>query len=171
VSSFEIADGAEHKPDPRSVSVDRLSGAIAVSILGGLCLVGVVIFVFMNPYGAFGSLVALAAWLLLFGALGVHALWWPAVRLRHTWYRVSDQGIQIRRGVLWRSVHAVPRSRIQHTDVSQGPIERLFELATLVIYTAGTEHASISLGGLAHATAARIRDHLIAARPDDDDAV
>jgi len=170
-SGAGIADGTERRPDLRVVTVDRLSGAIGVSILGGLCFIGVVVFVLFNPLGPLGSLAALAAWLVTFAALGVHALWWPAVRFRHTFYRVSDQEIQIRRGVLWRSVHSIPRSRIQHTDVSQGPIERLFELATLVIYTAGTEHASVSLGGLAHPTAALIRDHLIAARPDDGDAV
>ncbi len=56
---------------------------------------------------------------------------------------------------------------MQHTDVSQGPIERLFELSTLIIYTAGTEHASISLGGLARETAFLIRDHLIEGGVDD----
>ena len=69
--------------------------------------------------------------------------------------------------MLWRSVSSVPRSRVQHTDVSQGPIERLFELSTLIIYTAGTEHASISLSGLPRATALEIRDHLIEGGQDD----
>ncbi len=66
------------------------------------------------------------------------------------------------------SVVTVPRSRVQHTDVSQGPIERTYDLATLIIYTAGTHYASISLGGLSHETALFIRDHLIAGGEKDD---
>ena len=44
----------------------------------------------------------------------------------------------------------VPRSRVQHTDVSQGPVERRFGLGTLVIYTAGTDYARVDLAGLDH---------------------
>ncbi len=55
----------------------------------------------------------------------------------------------------------MPRSRVQHTDVSQGPLERSHGLGTLVIYTAGTEHARVELGGLDHGTALLIRDHLL----------
>ena len=56
----------------------------------------------------------------------------------------------------------MPRSRIQHTDVSQGPYQRRFGLATLVVYTAGTEHASIAIEGLRHETALAFRDALLA---------
>ena len=45
----------------------------------------------------------------------------------------------------------MPRSRIQHTDVTQGPFERWLGLGTLVIYTAGTEHAAVPIEGLPHA--------------------
>ena len=55
----------------------------------------------------------------------------------------------------------MPRSRVQHTDVSQGPLERGYGLGTLVIYTAGTDHAKVDLHGLDHATALAIRDHLL----------
>jgi hypothetical protein len=68
---------------------------------------------------------------------------------------------------VWRSVVNVARSRIQHTDVSQGPLERRFGLAGLLIYTAGTDHAEVQLRGLDHATALRIRDHLLAGGGDD----
>ena len=81
---------------------------------------------------------------------------------RYTHYRVDPDRIEIRRGVVWRSVMQVPRSRVQHTDVNRGPIDRSYGLATLVIFTAGTEHASVSLSGLAEADAYTIRDHLIA---------
>ena len=75
---------------------------------------------------------------------------------------VSDRSLQIRRGVFWRERITVPRNRIQHTDVSQGPLERQFGLATLLVHTAGTEFARVSLPGLENGRALAIRDHLMA---------
>lgn len=101
------------------------------------------------------------AWL---ACVAVNAWWahvWPPVSYRYTRYKVDGQGIEIRRGVYFREVINVPRSRVQHTDVSQGPIARRFGLGTLAIYTAGTEHAKVELGGLEHGLAMRIREHLL----------
>ena len=67
----------------------------------------------------------------------------------------------------WRSEISVPKSRVQHTDVSQGPLQRRFGLATLVLHTAGTQHAAVSLSGLSHEAALQIRDYLIEGGPDD----
>lgn len=110
--------------------------------------------------GGFGALVVLQ---------GVLAQVWPAKAWRHASYRVSERGIEIRRGVWWRAVITVPRSRVQHTDVTQGPLERSFGLGTLVLYTAGTDHSKVELPGLAYADASAIRDRLAAV--DEDDAV
>jgi hypothetical protein len=80
---------------------------------------------------------------------------------------VEADGLQIRRGVFWRTVIDVPRSRVQHTDVSQGPLERRFGLGALVVYTAGTDHSRVDLRGLSHDTAFAIRDHLLPHQRDD----
>ena len=69
------------------------------------------------------------------------AHFWPALAYRYASYVVGPDGLEIRRGVLFRSVTNVPRSRVQHTDVSQGPIERAHRLGSLIVYTAGTDHA------------------------------
>ena len=80
---------------------------------------------------------------------------------RRIHYRVDPAGIEIKRGVIWRKVISVPRSRVQHTDVLQGPVERKFGLARLIIHTAGTENSSVSLEGLEFEKASEIRDYLI----------
>ena len=86
--------------------------------------------------------------------------------LRHASYRLDEQGIEIREGVIWRRVINVPRSRVQHIDVSQGPFERRYGIGTLAIYTAGVRHAMVALPGLDHARALRIRDFLLPERGD-----
>lgn len=158
-----IADGRPHGLDPRSIAVDRISGWIVFGVIaGGLLL-------FLLPMALFSpapiwvkGLLLGVLWPVVAAGFAWLAQYWPVVAHRHASYRVDEEGIEIARGVVWRRVISVPRSRVQHTDVSQGPLERSYGLGTLVIYTAGTEHARVQLHGLDHAHALRIRDHLLA---------
>ena len=103
---------------------------------------------------------------LLVGGFGI---WWPPIEYRHRGYQISENGLQIRKGVWWRAIIDVPRSRVQHTDVTQGPVQRRFGLGTLVVHTAGTMSATVQLEGLGHETALALRDRLTGA--DDDESV
>ena len=163
------ADGRFHSLDPRSVAAARIAGAIAVSAVALPILVAVLTAVVAAPLGAAQASAALGTWGAATALLAAWCVAWPRVRYRHTRYRLDPQGFTIRRGVVWRSVTSVPKLRVQHTDVSQGPVERAFDLATLVVHTAGTQDASVSLGGLPHGVALRIRDYLIDAEAKDGD--
>jgi membrane protein YdbS with pleckstrin-like domain len=163
-----IADGIDHQQDPRYVSLGRLNGAIGTGFLGVASFVGMSALWIASGRLAAGLLLV-PLWLALVGLVAWHLQRWPAIAYRHASYRVDDLGIEIRRGVFWRSITSVPRSRVQHTDVSQGPIERKFGLGTLVIHTAGTTHSKVTLDGLEHERARRIRAYLLPAG--DSDAV
>lgn len=156
-----VADGRDHPLDPGSVVVARLAAAIAAAVVSLPLLVAAVAAAVAVPLGVAGTFGILAAWAAASALLGVWCYAWPGVRYRRLRYRLDPQGFTIRRGVVWRSVTSVPKSRVQHTDVSQGPLQRAFDLATLVVHTAGTQDSSVSLGGLRHAEALRIRDYLI----------
>lgn len=164
-----VADGVEHPLDHRAVTLNRMVGWIitAVVSLGQLAVIFIILLA-ASPAGWVTALLLLA-WAGSTAILGWSLHTWPEVEHRHASYKVDEQGIEIRRGVIWRLVVNVPRSRVQHTDVSQGPLERSHGLGTLVIYTAGTDHAKVNLHGLDHGTALRIRDHLLPG--DDRDAV
>jgi membrane protein YdbS with pleckstrin-like domain len=103
----------------------------------------------------------LLIWAIATPALGWWSYRWAEIEYRHTSYRVDEEGIEIRSGVIWRAVSNVPRSRVQHTDVAQGPFERTYGLGRLIIYTAGTQHSRVELPGLEHLTALAIRDQLL----------
>lgn len=122
--------------------------------------------IFANP-GLLFAIAPLGGWCVLTALLIWWAQAWPAKSYRRTSYRVDPAGIEIRRGVVWRRVINVPRSRVQHTDVSQGPLERGSDLGTLVMFTAGTQFARVQLSGLQYNDALRIRDHLLPAGTDD----
>ncbi|MFN7551785.1 MAG: PH domain-containing protein [Pseudomonadota bacterium] len=75
--------------------------------------------------------------------------------------RLLLDGLWIERGVYWRRETFVPRARVQHTDVNQGPLARRFGIAGLKVFTAGTHAAGIEVDGLAHADALALRDRLL----------
>lgn len=149
----------------------RVLGRISLAVVGllSLALAGPVVWSLgSRPWLAVLVLVAWAAGNLALGVL-VHRL--PPLVYRHTSFRVDEAGIEIRRGVYWRRVINVPRSRVQHTDVSQGPLERRHGLGTLVVYTAGTDHARVALSGLDHGVALDLRGHLLPSEASHHDAV
>jgi len=163
-----VADGQEHPLDPRAIPLQRITGGLftAAVALGSAVALGIALTVGDDISGSVRALLP-AAWLVLVALGAWQANRWPEVSYRHTSYRVDDQGIEIRRGVYWRVVINVPRSRVQHIDVSQGPLDRRYGLGTLVLYTAGTDHAKVELGGLEHGRALRIREHLLPSGMDD----
>ncbi len=95
------------------------------------------------------------------GGFGLSWLW-PSISYQHLRFGVDETGIAIQSGVIWRSRIALPRIRIQHTDVSQGPLQRRYGVGTLKLYTAGSRHTKIELHGLAHDDAIALRDALLA---------
>lgn len=102
-----------------------------------------------------GSLIVPA--LLAFAYL---ALWSPQRRYRAWGYWMDGEELRLRRGV-WTRVHTlVPLDRVQHIDVSQGPVERALGICSLVLHTAGTLHSQIVVPGLTRASAERMRDEI-----------
>ena len=158
-----MVDGKEHPVDPRTVKVARVIGLSVTSVIATLPLIFFTIGWAVGGIPGVVYLSLLGGWVVLAGAALTIAYTWPAARHRRLRYLVDEGGLRIRRGVFWRKVIWIPISRVQHTDFSQGPVERRFDLATLTVHTAGTAGASISLAGLEHTVAARLCDHL---RPD-----
>lgn len=85
---------------------------------------------------------------------------WARLRRRYWRYELRDEEIHLRHGVLNRIHTVVPLRRIQHLDVSQNMLEREWELARLVIYTAGTRQNSVSVPGLPLEEARSMRDRI-----------
>lgn len=168
-----IADGAVRSLDPAHVRAETIASWLVTACIsgGGLAAMAIagLVTVLAGPGGwpIWLTAALAAAWCLVTALLVTTTIWWPRVNHRHTSYVVSPLGLEIRRGVMWRSIVSVPRSRVQHADVMQGPLMRRFGLATITVYTAGTEHAAVSLAGLAHGTALRVRDELVRGGADD----
>jgi len=142
--------------DPRYVALQRELGWYRTAGLSIALLAGSAVVLLPRRWYLW-----LPLWLLATALLAWWSWRWAEIEYRHMSYEVDEERIEIRSGVVWRSVQNVPRSRVQHTDVSQGPLERKHGLGRLVIFTAGTHHSRVELPGLAHDTALEIRDRLL----------
>jgi membrane protein YdbS with pleckstrin-like domain len=162
-----IADGEVRRLDPRYVLLQKQTGWIGTGVMTALSLPALLLFLWLARPATWLGLPAALLVLIGLGLLAWLNHRWPEIDYAHASYRVDAEGLEIRRGVYFRVVINVPRSRIQHTDVSQGPLQRRLDLATLHVHTAGTENAEVALPGLAHETALLIRDHLLPRQHDD----
>jgi membrane protein YdbS with pleckstrin-like domain len=73
--------------------------------------------------------------------------------------RVDD--LLVRHGLMFRRLSIVPYGRMQFVDVTAGPLERLFGLATVQLHTAAAA-TDAKIPGLPPTEAARLRDRLAA---------
>jgi hypothetical protein len=89
------------------------------------------------------------------------ALAWNVERGRYrSWgYAERDEDLVVRRGLLFRRISVVPYGRMQFIDVTAGPIDRLFGLATLQLHTAAAA-TDARIPGLLAEDAVQLRDRL-----------
>ena len=77
---------------------------------------------------------ALAAGLVVLAGVG---LGWLLSRRVGAWgYAEREDDLLVRRGVLFRRLSVIPYGRMQYVDVTAGPFERAFGLATVRMHTA-----------------------------------
>jgi len=92
-------------------------------------------------------------------ALGLAAEVFVRRRVRAWAYAEREDDLLVRRGVLFSRLSVVPYGRMQFIDVTAGPVERSFGLATVRMHTAAAA-SDARIPGLARDEAARVRDRL-----------
>ena len=94
-------------------------------------------------------------------ALGLAADRFAQRRVRAWAYCERADDLLVRRGVLFSRLSVVPYGRMQFIDVTAGPVERSFGLATVRMHTAAAA-SDARIPGLSRDDAARLRDQLAA---------
>jgi membrane protein YdbS with pleckstrin-like domain len=93
------------------------------------------------------AVIALVAWLVERG------------RYRSWGYAERDDDLIVTRGLLFRRVSVVPYGRMQFIDVTAGPLDRAFGLATVQLHTAAAA-SDARIPGLIRVDADALRDRL-----------
>lgn len=96
-------------------------------------------------------------------ALAIVAVGWRLVGRNYlSWaYAERDDDLLVRHGWVFRRMVVVPYGRMQFVDVTAGPLQRRFGVATLQLHTAAAA-TDATIPGLPPAEAARLRDTLAA---------
>ncbi|WP_369272633.1 PH domain-containing protein [Streptomyces sp. R11] len=112
--------------------------------------------------GLLPGLLAGPAWA-AFAVLPLALMAWGWVMLGRNWrswrYAERADDLLISRGVLWREETIVPYGRMQLVEVTSGPVERHFGLASVQLHTAAAA-TDATIPGLDPAEAERLRDRL-----------
>jgi membrane protein YdbS with pleckstrin-like domain len=155
-------------------TTDRRDLHPSVRILWGLWTtvgVGILTAILTGIIGAAGAPVVLGGVVLV--VLFVLGTAWVLARYRRWVYQIREDSLYLERGVfVHRRTHA-PYVRIQHVDTSRSPLERWLGLSTLVVYTAGSRGADISIPGLEPSEARDLQQRVkrLAIEAEGDDAL
>jgi membrane protein YdbS with pleckstrin-like domain len=119
---------------PVLYAVNRVISLTPFLALGVVLLIGQIVWIFLGPFLA-----------------------WRRFR-----YALREQDLYVEQGVIVRQCTSVPYARIQHVDASQGPVERLFGLEEVTVYSAAGRSADGSIPGLEEEAAQALREALVA---------
>lgn len=149
-----MGDTPRKQLDPKIKNVWRASDAIGITLIFLCCVL---------PF-AIGAAIEPAAWVFVVlgvlvaayvAALVVACVICPPIRYARWRYKLSENYLDIERGIIWRKHFVIPFIRVQNTDTSQGPILRMFGLSSVTVSTAASEHV---IPGLDQNEAEQLRD-------------
>lgn len=93
---------------------------------------------------------------IFFGAILLYIVLMFPLRM----YAVRDKDISYRSGLFFRTLTTVPFSRIQHVEIDEGPISRVFKLASISVYTAGDSSDDLIIKGIKRDKALQIKEFI-----------
>jgi membrane protein YdbS with pleckstrin-like domain len=109
-----------------------------------------------------------------FAAIAILGAVHTELRYRAWGFEVQEDTLYIQRGVLVNVRTVVPYVRVQHVDSRKGPLERVLGLGRVVVYTAGSRGADVSIPGLQGERATEVQQSLrrlaIESEPDSEEA-
>jgi membrane protein YdbS with pleckstrin-like domain len=149
---FAPSDVSWTPVSPKLAAVRRLNAVIMVGVLAIVALV------------VLGLAVGWVYGVLAVVVLGAALAWaWVLIgRNQRSWkYAEREDELLVSHGIMFRELVVVPYGRMQFVDVTAGPLERAYGMATVELHTA-TPATDAKIPGLHPDEAGRLRDRLSA---------
>jgi membrane protein YdbS with pleckstrin-like domain len=139
---------------PVSAQLGRMRRTVLLATVSVLLIAG----------AALVLVLSLPRWLLVLGGgilVPLTIFGWVVIgRNARAWgYAERDEDLYIKHGALYRELIAVPYGRMQYVDITAGPLEQLYGIASVHLHTA-SPRTSARIPGLPAEEAARLRDRL-----------
>ena len=136
----------------RVLSLWRMRAALVLGAVVALVLAG--------GAGAGAWVVGAALALVLGLGGGLLVRWWTALVWRAWQFRIGDDALHLRHGVLVRRESTIPFHRVQHIDLEAGPLERRMGLTSLVLRTASAS-SDATIPGIDASEANDLRERIL----------
>ncbi|MDG1398998.1 MAG: PH domain-containing protein, partial [Polaribacter sp.] len=75
-------------------------------------------------------------------------------------YALREKDITYKAGLLVKKITTVPFSRVQHVEIDEKPISRIFGLSSISVYTAGDSSDDLEIKGIKKETALQIKEFI-----------
>lgn len=109
-----------------------------------------------NGVGYYYSAISLVFILLFFSFR-----FWNNYKLQRNYgYALREKDILYRRGYLVNSITVIPFNRIQHASVSRDMLDKILDISSVQVFTAGGSGSDISIPGLKPEEALRLKEAL-----------
>lgn len=157
------ADVEFRKLEKKHLTVMYLNRLISLVVLAAVFVVSIVLIPFeIHPWligGIGGALFLIFLFILMFtsNAFKVKA------------YAIRSKDIFYRSGLIFRSTTVIPFNRVQHVELKTGPVDRIFGLSRLKIYTAGGSQSDLTIPGLALTNAQNLKELIITKTASDEE--
>ena len=130
--------------------------------IGGGISGGIMAFV---PAAALGTATTVLDWpAVMYGSMlvpviigAVVGVWWAGVKYQNWCWQITDSWIEAKHGVVGRHRVVIPRNRIQTVTTNSGPIDRMLDLETITVHTAGAGAPNLTIPHLGTSTVQDIR--------------
>lgn len=139
------------KPEKKVTVTWLLQGLVTSAVLAAILTVGTTFLTDQPPYIIF--LTFLTAGIVL---SAVHTFY----RYRSWSFEIREDHVYLEHGVLVKVYTMVPFVRIQHVDTQRNILDRVLGLSTVIIYTAGSRGADVSIPGLKPGSAEELQEKL-----------
>jgi membrane protein YdbS with pleckstrin-like domain len=131
------------------------------SIIFWLVLTGLFILTTIAARQEFPHLVPYAKY--IFFPFAIFSLLLTLISYYKRGHALRDFDIIYKEGVLFNSVTTISFNRVQHCEISQGPLEQVFDLHTLKIFTAGGQSSDLEIPGLDEDSANGLKEYVVEA--------
>ena len=122
----------EVKPEREQMTMWLIGWSIP-AVIGVILWVILLLYIPRSELPKFVWVLCLIAWGTLMGLI---LIWMPAF-YKSLGYAIESDCVRMEKGVFWKKNVTVPFTKITNVDVTQGPLQRVFNIGTIKVQTAG----------------------------------
>ncbi|MFP4287603.1 MAG: PH domain-containing protein [Candidatus Izemoplasmataceae bacterium] len=122
---------------PNALKAFRVRGLVGFSVMIVLSITLLIISIIESEFPVWLSFSGFGLSLLIFM---INVIIMPHLKMKYWGYEIKENEIDIQHGIIIVKRILIPMNRVQHVDLSYGPILKKFKLASILITTAGSNH-------------------------------